>query len=99
MLTITGKHLQQPSNLKVRVGTPLSEVVAFAGGLPEDTGKIISGGPMMGKAVASLEIPVTKGTSGVLLMPGEESSGTRSNPASVVRVAPPIVPWAWSLSC
>ncbi|HNQ36315.1 MAG TPA: electron transport complex subunit RsxC [Prolixibacteraceae bacterium] len=73
VLTITGKHLQQPSNLKVRVGTPLSEVVAFAGGLPEDTGKIISGGPMMGKAVASLEIPVTKGTSGVLLMPGEES--------------------------
>ncbi len=61
-------------NLKVRIGTSLTELVSFAGGLPEGTGKIISGGPMMGKAVASLDIPVTKGTSGILLIPGEQSA-------------------------
>jgi Na+-translocating ferredoxin:NAD+ oxidoreductase subunit C len=74
VITVTGKSLQNPSNLKARIGTPISELVAFAGGMPEDTGKIISGGPMMGKAVASLEVPVTKGTSGILLMPAPEAT-------------------------
>lgn len=73
VITVTGKSLQNPSNFKARIGTQISELVAFAGGLPEDTGKIISGGPMMGKAVASLEVPVTKGTSGILLMPATEA--------------------------
>lgn len=73
VVTVTGRDLKQPSNLKVRIGTSLMEVITYAGGLPEGTGKVISGGPMMGKAVASLEVPVTKGTSGVLLMPGEQS--------------------------
>ncbi len=73
VVTVTGQQVKNPGNLKVRIGTPLSELVNFAGGLPEDTGKIISGGPMMGKAVASLDVPVTKGTSGVLLIPGEKA--------------------------
>lgn len=73
VVTVTGKSLQNPSNLRARIGTQISELVAFAGGLPEDTGKIVSGGPMMGKAVASLEVPVTKGTSGILLMPAPEA--------------------------
>jgi Na+-translocating ferredoxin:NAD+ oxidoreductase subunit C len=73
VVTVTGKSIKNPSNLKARIGTPISELVAFAGGVPEDTGKIISGGPMMGKAVASLDVPVTKGTSGVLLMPAGEA--------------------------
>ena len=74
VVTVTGKSLQNPSNLKARIGTQISELVAFAGGMPEDTGKIIIGGPMMGKAVASLEVPVTKGTSGILLMPAPEAT-------------------------
>lgn len=73
VVTITGKSLLQPSNLKARIGTPLSALVARAGGLPEDTGKVVSGGPMMGKAIANLEVPVTKGTSGVLIIPGSEA--------------------------
>ncbi len=73
VVTITGKSLLQPSNLKARIGTPLSALIARAGGLPEDTGKVVSGGPMMGKAIASLDIPVTKGTSGVLILPSEEA--------------------------
>ena len=73
VVTITGKVISKPSNFLVRVGTPTSELVEAAGGLPEDTGKIISGGPMMGRAIASLDVPVTKGTSGILLMKKEES--------------------------
>lgn len=73
VVTITGKSLLQPSNLKARIGTPLSALVARAGGLPDDTGKVVSGGPMMGKAIASLDVPVTKGTSGVLILPGNEA--------------------------
>ncbi|MCW8801638.1 MAG: electron transport complex subunit RsxC [Desulfobacter sp.] len=73
VVTITGKDVSNPSNFKVRIGTPTSELIEAAGGLPDDTGKIISGGPMMGRAIASLDVPVTKGTSGILLMKDEES--------------------------
>ncbi|MFW5774441.1 MAG: 4Fe-4S dicluster domain-containing protein, partial [Tangfeifania sp.] len=80
VITITGKGLEKPSNFKVRVGTPTSALVEAAGGMPEDTGKVISGGPMMGRAVPSLDIPVTKGTSGILLMKEEESKRKEPNP-------------------
>ena len=61
VVTITGKSVKNPSNFRVRVGTPVQCLIEAAGGLPEDTGKIISGGPMMGKAIASLDVTVTKG--------------------------------------
>ena len=73
VVTITGKGVQKPSNFLVRIGTSTSELVEAAGGLPENTGKIISGGPMMGRALASLDVPVTKGTSGILLMENKET--------------------------
>ncbi len=73
VVTITGKGVANPSNFKVRIGTATTELIEAAGGLPENTGKVISGGPMMGRAIASLDIPVTKGTSGILLMPEQES--------------------------
>jgi electron transport complex protein RnfC len=73
VITVTGKSVAKPSNFLARIGTPLSEIVALAGGLPEDTGKVISGGPMMGKALASLDVPMTKGSSGLLIMPTLES--------------------------
>ncbi len=73
IVTVTGKGVSKPSNFKVRVGTATSELVEAAGGLPENTGKVISGGPMMGRAIPSLDVPVTKGTSGILLMKKEES--------------------------
>ena len=73
VVTITGNGISTPSNFKVRIGTSTSELIEAAGGLSEDTGKIISGGPMMGRAIASLDVPVTKGTSGILLMKNEES--------------------------
>lgn len=73
VVTITGKSVQNPANLKVRIGTPVSELIMAIGGLPEDTGKVISGGPMMGKALANVDVPVTKGTSGILMIPGKEA--------------------------
>lgn len=73
IVTVTGKAVKKPSNFKVRVGTPVQQLIDAAEGLPENTGKIINGGPMMGKAIMSTEVPVVKGTSGILLMKQEES--------------------------
>jgi len=77
VVTVTGKSVKKPSNFMVRIGTPVSDLIEAAGGLPKDTGKVISGGPMMGRALASIEVPVTKGTSGILILPeGESRRGT-----------------------
>lgn len=73
VVTVTGKELEKPSNFLVRIGTPTSELIEAAGGLPENTGKVINGGPMMGRAIAKLSVPVTKGTSGILLIGKEKS--------------------------
>ena len=73
VVTITGKDVAKPCNVFSRVGIPLSHLIDYAGGLPETTGKVVSGGPMMGKALASIDIPVTKGTSGVLIIPTLEA--------------------------
>lgn len=74
VVTVTGKAVSQPSNFLVRMGTPISMLIEAAGGIPENTGKIIGGGPMMGKALVEAEVPVTKGSSGVLLLTKEESA-------------------------
>lgn len=74
VVTLTGKSVKEPGNFMVRIGTPVSELVEAAGGLPDDTGKVIGGGPMMGKALNSLDVPVVKGTSGILIMRREEAS-------------------------
>jgi len=73
IVTVTGPEVENPGNFLVRIGTPVSALIEKAGGLPENTGKIINGGPMMGKAISSIEVPVTKGTSGILLFPDYES--------------------------
>jgi electron transport complex protein RnfC len=78
VVTVTGKSVKNPCNLMVRIGTPTSTLIEKAGGLPEDTGKIISGGPMMGKALNSLEVPVVKGTSGILIMNQKEAKRCES---------------------
>ena len=74
VLTLTGKRVKERKNLLVRVGTPMQSIIDAFGGLPEDTGKIISGGPMMGKAVSDLSAPTVKTTSAILLMSNKESS-------------------------
>lgn len=73
IVTVTGKEVLNPGNFKVRIGTSIQELIDAAGGLPENTGKVIGGGPMMGKALANTEVPVTKGSSGVLLITEKEA--------------------------
>lgn len=85
VVTVTGKSLNSPSNFLVRVGTPLGQLIDAAGGMPEDTEKIISGGPMMGKAVVSTDIPTTKGCSGILLIRSLEAR--RKEMAPCIRCA------------
>ena len=74
VVTVTGKSVSKPSNFLTRIGTSINTLIEAAGGLPEDTGKIVGGGPMMGKALTTTEVPVTKGSSGVLIIKNEEAN-------------------------
>ena len=80
IVTVTGKSLAHPSNFLVRMGTPMSQLIDACGGMPEDTGKIIGGGPMMGKALINAEVPICKGSSGVLLMNEQEAKRAEAQP-------------------
>ncbi|MBR3478428.1 MAG: electron transport complex subunit RsxC [Bacteroidaceae bacterium] len=73
IVTVTGKSLAHPSNFLTRMGTPMSQLIDACGGLPEDTGKVIGGGPMMGKALLNTDVPICKGSSGVLIMNEKEA--------------------------
>ena len=66
--TVTGPAVKEPKNLRVRVGTPVKNLIEFCGGYSAEVGKLIMGGPMMGIAVSTDEVPVLKGTSGVLVL-------------------------------
>ncbi|PIV64214.1 MAG: electron transport complex subunit RsxC [bacterium (Candidatus Ratteibacteria) CG_4_10_14_3_um_filter_41_18] len=72
VVTVSGPVVKKPGNFRVRIGTPISELIVASGGLPSDTERIIIGGPMMGIAQWTTEIPVTKGTCGILLLPKEK---------------------------
>jgi electron transport complex protein RnfC len=85
VITVTGKHVAKPGNYRVRFGTPLADVVALAGGIPENTGKIIGGGPMMGRAMNSIDMPANKRVSGLLFM--DESEARRVEPENCIRCA------------
>lgn len=72
IVTVTGKGIKEPKNLTVRIGTLISQLIEECGGMKEGETKVIAGGPMMGFALYSLDVPVTKGTSGILVMSEEE---------------------------
>lgn len=80
VITVTGKSLKSPSNLLARIGTPMSQLIEECGGLPEDSGKVIGGGPMMGKTLMSLDVPVCKGSSGLLILSEKESRRAEAQP-------------------
>ncbi len=73
VVTVTGKSITNTQNFWVRIGTPVSKLLEAVGGLPNNTGKIIAGGPMMGKALVTASIPIIKGTSGIVLIEEQES--------------------------
>ncbi|MDE7123668.1 MAG: electron transport complex subunit RsxC [Alistipes sp.] len=85
VVTVTGKGLKEPKNLRVRMGTPVSALIEAAGGLPEDAGKVINGGPMMGRAMVNLASPVTKGCSGITVMSGRDA--VRREPSQCIKCA------------
>lgn len=73
VMTVSGKDVQNPGNYLVRLGIYLSEVVNQAGGVPEGTGKIIGGGPMMGRSLMNLDVPMAKGSAGIVFMTKKEA--------------------------
>jgi electron transport complex protein RnfC len=72
VVTISGGGITKPANLLVKVGTRISDIVQYLGGTKPELAKIIMGGPMMGFAVSSLDVPVTKTTSSVLFLTAQE---------------------------
>lgn len=73
IMTVTGKSLAQQHNYKIRIGISYADIVNHIGGLPDDTAKLISGGPMMGKAIVNIEAPTTKGASSLLVITDKEA--------------------------
>ncbi|WP_298981216.1 electron transport complex subunit RsxC [uncultured Parabacteroides sp.] len=71
--SVSGKHISQPKNFLVRMGTPISQLIDACGGLPDGDNKIIAGGPMMGKALMTTGVPVCKGTNSITVLSGKEA--------------------------
>lgn len=78
--TVTGKQLKTPGNFLVRMGTPISQLIDNCGGLPEGDNKILAGGPMMGKALMSVDVPVCKGTNSVTILTNSEAQRKKPQP-------------------
>lgn len=84
IVTVTGDAVNDTANFKVRIGTNMRELIDAVGGFNiEDPGKIISGGPMMGKAMFSLDVPVVKGSSALLCFQEDEVSNVE--PSNCIR--------------
>ena len=80
VITLSGDSIAHPSNLLVRIGTPLKDLVEECGGIVGELGKVVVGGPMMGLAQYSLSIPVIKGTSGVLILSRDQAEMLEEGP-------------------
>ena len=72
-ITVTGECFPKQSNLLVRVGTPIQYIVDYLGGFPDDAVKVVSGGPMMGKAIANMDASTMKGTSALLFLTADQT--------------------------
>ena len=83
--TVTGKHLARPGNFLVRMGTPMKDLIDACGGMPEGDNKLLAGGPMMGKALTSVEVPICKGTNSVTILSGDDAR--RKEPQPCIRCA------------
>jgi len=80
VVTVAGPGVTYPANLIVPLGTPVRDVVKFCGGLKPGSREIIMGGPMMGRPIASLDVPILKGCSGVLVFTGEQTARQKEYP-------------------
>ena len=79
IVTVSGETVNHPQNFIVRIGTPFHDLIAEAGGLRDETERVISGGPMMGVAQSDLSVPVVKATNSILCLP-HDLNGAAENP-------------------
>ncbi len=80
VVTVSGPGIDQPANLMVPLGTPVRDVLEFCGGLNEETREVIMGGPMMGFPIASLDVPILKGSSGILAFTEQQTARPHEYP-------------------
>ena len=80
VMTVTGKGIKEPKNLRVTVGTPFEEIIKYCGGLTGDARKIIAGGPMMGKVLSSPVSYSKKTDSGILVLADGEANEAPPSP-------------------
>lgn len=85
VITVSGKGVKEPKNLRVPLGTSFSKIVEFCGGENENLRKYVAGGPMMGKALYSLNHYTKKTDSGLLLLSDEETANSESMPTNCIR--------------
>mgnify|MGYP002734313964 CR=1 FL=1 len=78
--TVTGKLVKNPGNFLVRMGTPFQQLIDACGGLPECDNKVLAGGPMMGKSVLTLDVPVCKGTNSITVLSGDDAHRKPAEP-------------------
>lgn len=83
VVTVSGRGIARPANIRVLIGTPVSDVIEFCGGLVEDPERILLGGPMMGHPIQNLRVPVVKGTCGILALSRAETR--RAEPMPCIR--------------
>jgi electron transport complex protein RnfC len=95
VLTLTGNSLAHPQNLKVRFGTAIGDIIDECGGLTSDAGTVVMGGPMRGISVQSLDLPVTKGTAGVVAFGGAAARTRKELPC--IRCGSCIEACPWDL--
>jgi len=80
VVTVTGPGVRRPSNLIVPVGTQLGDVLDFCGGITDDAVEIVFGGPMMGSSQPDMRTPITKGTTGIVVLTAAEVKPKRTYP-------------------
>jgi electron transport complex protein RnfC len=80
IVTVTGRGIRQPANLIIPVGTKLRDLLDACGGTTPDAREIVFGGPMMGASAADLDVPLTKGTTGVIVLSTDECKTQQSWP-------------------
>ena len=78
--TVTGKKLSKPGNYLVRMGTPMRDLIEICGGMPDDDNKLLAGGPMMGRALTTDEVPVCKGTNSITIFSGSDARRKPADP-------------------
>ena len=94
VVTVSGLAMKQSGNFLVRMGTSAASLIDLCGGLPEGSNKVLSGGPMMGKALTSLEAPIVKGSNAITVLTRAKKSSAPSALGNVPMMPLPLWPSA-----